>query len=50
MRDESQEAEKSDLKLEKIKQLLDGGLHFDPLYHEIGKSHNNISPFSIKRI
>jgi hypothetical protein len=29
---------------------LDGGLHFDPLYHEIGKSHKNISPFSIKRI
>jgi hypothetical protein len=30
------------------KTLLDGGLHFDPLYHEIGKSHKNISPFSIK--
>ena len=32
------------------KTLLDGGLHFDPLYHEIGKSHTHISPFSIKRI
>jgi hypothetical protein len=32
------------------KPLLDGGLHFDPLYHEIGKSHTHISPFSIKRI
>jgi hypothetical protein len=28
--------------------FLNGGLHFDPLYHEIGKSHKHISPFSIK--
>ena len=26
------------------------GLHFDPFYHEIGKRHTNISPFSIKKI
>jgi hypothetical protein len=24
--------------------------HFDPFYHEIGKRHTNISPFSIKKI
>jgi hypothetical protein len=48
---ESQEEEKSDIKLKKmLKKLLDGGLHFDPLHHEISKSHKNISPFSIKRI
>ena len=41
--------EKSDLKLTKII-TLDGGLHFDPLYQEIGKSHNTIWPFFIKRI
>jgi len=29
---------------------LDDGLHFDPLYHEIGKSHTNIPTFTIKRI
>jgi hypothetical protein len=44
----SQEEETSDIFFEK--KLLDGELHFDPLYHEISKSHNNISPFSIKII
>ena len=40
--------EKSDLKLTKII-TLDGGLHYDPLYHENGKSHKNISLY-LKRI